>query len=512
MPLPTIIKEPSLWLTVSTICFVWLLRKGTRRSGSKAPLPPGPSKLPLIGNVLDIRGRRMWEACMEWSRKYDSDVIHLSMAGTSVVVLSSLEAMEALLENRASIYSDRPTIPILELMEWDFLIPTLRYGDEWRTQRRLMNQHVNVSASKAFKPQITQAARALLRRLLDAPDDFPAHIRVMAGEVIIPLAYGLPVVSTNDPYIALAEKAVKHGAQAAAAGTYLVNFLPILKHVPAWMPGAGFQRVAQRGREYSHAMRTVAFEESKRRMGSGELLPCFTANALEAIDTADFAYDENTVRDVAAVMYAGGSDTTVAALATFFLAMLSNPDAQEKAQREIDAVVGPGRLPEFSSQEALPYVTALVREVLRWKPVAPFAMPHFIGVEDEYSGYRIPAKSFVFPNVWAVLHDENVYPDPYTFRPERFLTEDGKLDPTIPDPTEVAFGLGRRSCPGRHLAELSIWIAVVSVLAVFDIKKKVGENGEVVEPSYEYTVGVISEPEPFECSIKPRSEATARLV
>ncbi|KAJ7616024.1 cytochrome P450 [Roridomyces roridus] len=491
-----------LWLTVSTICFVWLIRRVARRS-SKLPLPPGPPKLPLIGNVHQIGGRRLWELCMEWSLKYNSDIIHLNMAGTSVVVLSSLQVAEALLDKRSSIYSDRPAMPMLELMEWDFLMASQRYGDKWRAQRRLFSQHFNVSASKAIKPRLTTAAHALLRRLLHSPDEFLAHLRLMAGEVIIPLTYGIPVQHVNDPYISLAEEAIKHGAQAAASGTFLVDFLPILKYVPAWMPGAGFQKVAQRGREYSHAMRNIAFEESKRRMNSGDILPSFTGDALRDIDAGDHSYDEDTVRDVAAIMYAAGADTTVSVLATFFLAMLANPDAQEKAQREIDEVGGD--LSDFGdNREGMTYVSALVKEVLRWRPATPFAMPHSIIVEDEYSGYRIPAKSVVFPNVWAILHDGKVYgPDPSAFRPERFLCADGKLNTAVPDP-QAGFGFGRRICPGRHLAEESIWIAVVSILAVFDIKKKPG-----VEPSYEYTQGILSEPLPFECDIRVRAGAQA---
>ncbi|KAJ7430597.1 hypothetical protein FB451DRAFT_1382134 [Mycena latifolia] len=94
-----------------------------RRNRSQLPLPPGPAKLPLVGNLFDVPANSQWEKYMEWSKEYDSDIIHLNLAGQSVIVLSSLEATTALLEKRSSIYSDRSDIPLVtdpELMGWDF--------------------------------------------------------------------------------------------------------------------------------------------------------------------------------------------------------------------------------------------------------------------------------------------------------------------------------------------------------------------------------------------------------
>ena len=84
----------------------------------------------------------------------------------------------------------------------------------------------------------------------------------------------------------------------------------------------------------------------------------------------------------------------------FFLAMASYPDVQLRAQAELDAVVGTGRLPEYDDQEALPYVNALVKELLRWRSVVPLAVPHRVLEEDEYRGWRIPKGAIVIPNIW----------------------------------------------------------------------------------------------------------------
>jgi cytochrome P450 len=106
----------------------------------------------------------------------------------------------------------------------------------------------------------------------------------------------------------------------------------------------------------------------------------FITSALRTLEECtDKEYQEQTIKSTAGAMYTAGTDTTVSALGTFILAMLSNPEAQKKAQAEIDSVVQKGHLPDFDDEESLPYVSAVVTEVLRWRSVAPigsFAREH----------------------------------------------------------------------------------------------------------------------------------------
>lgn len=108
----------------------------------------------------------------------------------------------------------------------------------------------------------------------------------------------------------------------------------------------------------------------------GNATPSFTSRCLRTVDESNKDVNvkatlEEVVKATAANMYSAGSDTTASVLETFVLGMLANPEAQKRAQAEIDSVVGHGNLPDFVDQPALPYVSAIVKETLRWKNVTP---------------------------------------------------------------------------------------------------------------------------------------------
>ncbi|KAJ6527992.1 cytochrome P450 [Mycena vulgaris] len=512
MILPLAISSP-IWSLIGLLTLFYASR--WKRNRSKLPLPPGPKGLPLVGNLFDIPSERQWEAYLKWSKEFNSDIIRLNVAGTSIVVLSSMEAIRGLFDRRSSLYSDRPQLPMLtELMGWDFAISFLEYGNHWRSHRKVFHEAFNVNAAKQFRPQERAAAYNLLRRILQDPHDVMTHFRHMAAALILDVTYGIHVLSSNDPYIDIAEKAMHGFGVASIPGRFLVNTIPVLKYVPTWFPGADFKRKAKEWRKATRDLWDLPFAETKRDMAMGTAPPSFTSLALLGLNDSSSKEQrerEAVIKGTAASMYGAGADTTVSALGTFVLAMLANPEAQKRAQAELDSVVGDGRLPDFTDEASLHYTSAVVKEVLRWKNVTPIAIPHCLTVDDEYRGYRIPAGSLVIGNVWGILHDEDAYPDPHAFKPERFLL-DGKLNPAVRDPETVAFGFGRRVCPGKHMAYASLWITIASILATLEIKKAQDKDGSEIEPSYEYFPGLISLPLPFECSITPRSSQAVEII
>ncbi|KAI0056528.1 cytochrome P450 [Artomyces pyxidatus] len=109
----------------------------------------------------------------------------------------------------------------------------------------------------------------------------------------------------------------------------------------------------------------------------------------------------------------------------------------------------------------------------------------------------------------AILHNPDDYPDPESFKPERFLTAEGNINE---DEVQVAFGLGRRNCVGMHMANATLWIMMASLLAIFDISKAKDEGGNEIPVDIAYTDNLVSTSLPFRCAIRPRDREAEELI
>ena len=181
-----------------------------------------------------------------------------------------------------------------------------------------------------------------------------------------------------------------------------------------------------------------------------------------------------------------GSETTSSTLMWWTLAMVAFPQVQRRAQAELDAVVGRSRLPTFADAPHLPYVRAIIKEVLRWRPSAPLGVPHKTTEDDWYEGMFIPKGATCVPNTWQCNHDRAIFGDDADeFRPERHLDNKGEL---VPGPIEtnqeghVSFGFGRRICVGKHLANDSLFIHTARILWTANLESVKDENGRDVLP------------------------------
>ncbi|KDR66540.1 hypothetical protein GALMADRAFT_259045 [Galerina marginata CBS 339.88] len=494
--------------TLATMLLVYLRNK----KRPLLPYPPGPRKLPVLGNLLDLPTSNEWETYARWSKEYSSAVVHINAAGNDFVILNSFSAAIDLLEKRSSIYSSRPQFTMVtELMGYKWFMSGMPYGEPWRERRRAFTNYFQSSNSGQYQAPSVEFIRKMLPRLLDAPEDFLDTTRQAIGGLSLAMAYGLPVQNSDDPFVNLVQRATASIGEAATPGAFLVDIIPILKYVPEFVPGAGFKKKARIWRKLQEDMLEVPYEETIRNMASGIAKPSFASTLLQKVDESeDASHQHEIIKDTAAIVFAAGADTTVSSIHTFFAAMLCYPEVQRKAQLEVDHVLG-GRLPELSDEPDLPYVSALVKEVLRWKPVAPLGVPHYASEDDVYAGYHIPKGSMVIANAWAMLYDEDEYPDPSTFKPDRFLL-DGKLNPDVRDPALMAFGFGRRICPGSHVAISVLWLTVASILATFDISKAVDDEGKSIEPSIQYKSALISHPLPFKCTLKARSKGAEKVI
>ena len=168
------------------------------------------------------------------------------------------------------------------------------------------------------------------------------------------------------------------------------------------------------------------------------------------------------------------------------LAMLAYPETQARAHAELDAVVGRDRLPTFADQPHLPYIRAMVKEVLRWRPAGPLGSPHRSIEDDWYEGMFIPKGTICIPNVWHMNRDPELFgKNTEHFDPGRYLDASGDLQvaPDLPDIKEeghFTYGFGRRICVGRHMADNSLFINMAIMLWANRIEGKKDASGRLI--------------------------------
>ncbi|EEB91337.1 hypothetical protein MPER_10316 [Moniliophthora perniciosa FA553] len=290
--------------------------------------------------------------CPPLGKRY-GDVTYFHGLGYNVLVLNTMNSINDLLEKRADIYSHRPRFVLGgELMGLDQSTPLLNYGPDWREHRKLAHGSLSLTAVKQYHHVQENIAAVLCKELLDDPTNFYNIARLAAGRIVMSVTYGLSVDAGSE-YIKQTEDVMDVAGKTIVPAAHLCDVLPALKYLPSWVP---FRSYAQKWK----------------------------------------ARIENDVR----------KGTAVSSLATDLLSaeagMETHPDKQRLAQAELDLLLQEeNRMPLISDMPKLPYVSALIKETLRWHPILPFSIARHTDVDDEYLGHRV-AKGTIPKDVgWA---------------------------------------------------------------------------------------------------------------
>ncbi|GJE91218.1 cytochrome P450 [Phanerochaete sordida] len=506
------VESPLIFLTlfsVGSIVVVTLV--SWRKTRNKwALLPPGPRGLPFIGNLLQIPRTNTPRAFAAMSCQY-GPIYYLRAINRHFILINDLDMARTLFEKRGATYSHRPRFPMVqEVIKRDTML-FMNYGPAYRNSRRLVSTFLNARIAEKYWPaQELESVRFVLA-VRKAPHDLLELTRWTATALIIRLVYGVEVSDKDDALVHLAADFGRLTGEATTPGRWLVDAFPILRHVPAWLPGAGFKRWAMRAKARMDAFACVPYEMAKDKIAKGEITPCWTAEKLLETTEQLTEQREKEIQHTATSMYSGGSDTTYAMVETFILLMLHYPAVQKKAQAEIDRVTGGAWVPSMRDRDQFPYLACVIKELFRFSPVVPL-VPHSLHQDDIFEGYLIPKDAWVMVNMWGLMHDEKRYPDPDTFVPERFETDSAAGRVPQDDPLEIVFGFGRRSCPGYLLGLSSVYLNVVHLLFAFEIVPAKDEAGTDIIPPIAFKDGHVAHPKPFQCNVRERSAARMTLL
>ncbi|EXJ83758.1 hypothetical protein A1O1_07384 [Capronia coronata CBS 617.96] len=493
-------------------------------------MPPGPQPLPFIGNKLDVPKKYPWIQFQEWSRKY-GPIYTIWFGRRPTVIISDPNVAVDLLEKRSHKYSSRPRFVVMGEIFWDMSsILVQPYGKDWSVRRKALHSVLTQRALQHYKPVQEAEATRLCHQLLQrrhVPDDLDDLLNRYTASIVFTIAYGHRIDSMQSPIIRQRMKIMHWNAAINVPGRYLVESFPILKYIPdmfaPWkreVKSWGLGEAAANEQLLDYVREDM---ENAKKPGAPPLPNSLAKQLLEAraADPASFALlRERDFASLPSSVFGAGADTTASTLSSAILAIVTNQEVLDAAHAELDAVIGQHRLPGFADEPALPYIRAVSKEALRWRPVAVLGgTPHASTEADTYQGYYIPKGTNILGNSWAINLHEEYYPNPDHFNPLRFLDTDPKelsyLPPSYvastavekgrPHPSKLghsSFGWGRRICPGADLASNNLFIALARVLWCFDIRPIKG----VVYDTYDYTDGFNIRPNPFKCEFKVRSQ------
>ncbi|KAK1053457.1 hypothetical protein LTS16_001214 [Friedmanniomyces endolithicus] len=483
-------------------------------------LPPGPTPLPFIGNKLDLPARQPWLQFEKWSHQY-GPVFTLWIGRKPTLIISDPHIAAELMEKRSNKYSSRPRMVVMgEVYNGNASILTQPYGKAWSTRRKLLHAALTPKALKLYKPTQEAEASRLCYALLSNPQGWEKELERFTSSVVFCVAYGHRIDSLKAQVIADRFRYMHFQASLNIPGKYLAETFPSLAKLPnslAPWKGDVQSMGAQEGKANVELLEMVKREvATAKAQGNPDAVPDSLCKLLlEMREKEPVPLSETHFSYVPASLFGAGSDTTASTLCSAFLGLVTHPSVLKAAHAELDRVIGADRTPTFADEADLPYIRALAKETLRWRPVAVLGgTPHASTEPDIYEGWHIPTDTTILGNNWAINLNEAYYPNPHHFDPIRFLSDSERAhlgiakQPYIGQKTHPAkaghssFGWGRRICPGADLAANSLYIALAKLLWAYDILAIEGREYDI----FAYTDGFNVRPKPFECVVKVRSE------
>ncbi|KAL1677171.1 cytochrome P450 [Schizophyllum commune] len=348
--------------------------------------------------------------------------------------------------------------------------------------RRLVQNVFSKAESRKFTAIKENEARKLVRRILRDPEDWKRLMRLFSTAVIMQIMTGQEVKGPDDEYVRIAEdinNAISGGPPLGASG---LDVFPWLKHLPSWCDPTGSTRYVRKWAHAIHDVQVVPYERVMKEIRAGSAKPSLVADmVLEEEARAQRGESPLLTPERIQGIIGATADTLV----VFTFAITMHPEVQKKAKAELNAVLGPDRLPEMTDREHLPYIERVVHETFRYGTHLRVGVPRRAMEDDVHKGMLIPKGSLILTNSTAITHDERVYSEPWKFDPDRYLSKEqgGRGEPM----TAPHFGYGRRICPGRFTGENSVFIAIATMLHVLSFDKARDEEGKEITVDAETT-------------------------
>ncbi|KAJ7460858.1 cytochrome P450 [Mycena galericulata] len=471
------------------------------------PLPPGPFfRFAYLGQYSEL-------TLHGWAKQFGS-LFSVWMGDQLFVVISDPQVAHDLLVENGAIFSSRKNYFIKnEVILHHRAITASPYDQLWRHHRKIAMRFLSEKAVQGYVDSVEFEVVALLRSLYVESKSSTSPINPALPAVrftlnnMLKVSFGERTSSLCDPLLHRIQGWVMEFDDITGAWSNAVDFIKPLQYLPSRTRTRGLNLNADITEVYGGMI-----QDMQKRLDNSEYVPdCLTKTLLETrqeenVDSEDIL--------MLAVAFAFGGVHSISGIIQWFLAfMATHPSIAAAAHAEMDRVVGRERLPTIADEKDMPYVRAIIKEVQRVH--APFWVPtpHYSTANFTYNGMFIPKDTVIVLNCWTMHHNEERYPDAFTFNPDRYLGDDLSCSASskLRDPMKRdhwTFGAGRRICPGFALAERELWLAISGLLWTYTFHQVPEEPISLEE--YEGASG--RTPLPFRMTLSPRHELAKQML
>ncbi|KAM6183783.1 cytochrome P450 2C9-like isoform 1-T1 [Erethizon dorsatum] len=442
-----------------------------RQSSGRRKLPPGPTPLPIIGNLLQIGVKNITKSLTNLSKVY-GPVFTLYLGRKPIVVLHGYEAVKEALVDHGEDFAGRGSFSIAEKLNKGLGI-IISNGNTWKETRRfsLMTLRNFGMGKKSIEDRVQEEARCLveeLRKTHGSPCDPTFILGCAPCNVICSIIFQNRFDYSNQNFLALTKMTDENVKILSSPWMQVYNHFPALIN---YLPGS--HKTVIKNVDYLRSYFQEKIKEHQESLDVNnprDFIDYFLIKMEKENNSkmSEFTYENLgiTISD----LFAAGTETTSSTLRYALLLLMKHPEVTVKVQEEIDRVIGRHRSPCMQDRNHMPYTDAVLHEIQRYIDLLPTSLPHSVTRDLKFRNYVIPKGTTVLISLTSVLHDEKEFPRPETFDPGHFLDDSGKFKKSN---YFMPFSTGKRICVGEALARMELFLFLTSILQNFNLKSVV---------------------------------------
>ncbi|KAL1788042.1 cytochrome P450 2C55, partial [Sigmodon hispidus] len=461
--------DPVLVLVLTVSCL--LLLSLWRQSSGRGKLPPGPTPLPLIGNILQIDMKDVSKSLTDFSKVY-GPVFTLYFGTKPSVVVHGYEAVKEALENLGEEFSGRGSFPIVERMNNGLGI-IFSNGTKWKELRRfsLMTLRNFGMGKRSIEDRIQEEAQCLVEELRKTNGSLcdPTFILSCApSNVICSVVFHNRFDYKDKNFLNLMEKLNENFKIMNSPWMQVCNAIPVFLD---YLPGSHKTALKNFAEIKSYILKRVKEHQETLDMDNPrDFIDCFLIKMEQEKNKPHSEFTTESLMATVADVFVAGTETTSTTLRYGLLLLLKHTEVTAKVQKEIDNVIGRHRSPSMQDRTRMPYTDATVHEIQRYINLIPNNVPHAATCNVKFRNYVIPKGTDLITSLTSVLHDDKEFPNPKIFDPGHFLDEKGNFKKTD---YFMPFSIGKRMCVGEALARMELFLLLTTIVQNFNLKSLV---------------------------------------